>query len=104
MLLPGFELTTPCIKGKRLGTRVLTWILLGRGGEEYTEAGLVVDGETGLVPMAVTDAFLEQQNPRSRVQDELRRGEDVAGHQLEGDVPLGTLETPLGVDAASQAD
>lgn len=44
--------------------RPLTWILVGVGGEENTEAGLIVDGHAGGVPFAHIDAIRQLEGTR----------------------------------------
>ena len=60
----------------------ITWILLGRGGEEDTQTGLKVCGPTRGVGETEVNAVSEHECAGPGVQDVLGGGEHLAGDQL----------------------
>ena len=69
--------------------RRLTWILLGRRGEEDAQTGLEVGSFAGCVGEAEINAVSEHEGAGPGVQHVLRRGVDDARHQLHVDLVLG---------------
>ena len=69
--------------------RRLTWILLGRRGEEDAQTSLEVGSFAGCVGEAEINAVSEHEGAGPGVQHVLRRGVDDARHQLHVDLVEG---------------